>query len=89
MAGLRIETVNMGGFRYRNWILSNDEGEIVAYDQDAKFCSRVLGIEPSDFARTYCPNGAPDMDSMQELILKGIEAELDNEGLTVNDLTLY
>jgi len=90
MASMHIETQCLGDFKYRNWIIYNDDGEIVAYDQDAKFCARVLGLEPSEFMVEYMDSPtANTMKEMEALILTGIERRLEELDMTVNNLLLY
>jgi len=90
MSSLLIEKQNLGGFNYRNWIIFDDAGTIVALDQDIKFCSRVLGLDAMTFTHDYMERATADTTAeMQELILAGVEKRLNEMGISVNDLSLY
>jgi hypothetical protein len=91
VSSLRIESQSLGSFTYRNWIISNDDGEIVVYDQDTKFVTRVLGLEPAEFVEDYMGGvgSAQDMETMEANILFGIEKRLEELDLSINDLVLY
>ena len=67
---LSISTENYGGFKVHNWLLhyeNNGVSKDFWLGQDAKFCSRVLGLSPSYIVQCIGDNNLDNEDTRTKL----------------------
>lgn len=93
MARLQEEHVQMGSFKYTNWLLFNDAGDLVAFDQDVKLVQRVLHVDPGYFQQVLNDVTAQHQKTQghalerEDALIFTIERILqDNFGHGINDL---